>query len=120
MCRALTASVTGSVISPLRPGRIASALPAPPRAPPRRPPLRPPRPPADDLDVLPADLADASPERLGDRFLGGQARRQGRRVTAAVDHLLHREEAVEESLPVTQDRPVEPGDLDDVGACAAQ
>jgi hypothetical protein len=48
---------------------------------------------AQDLNLLPADSADASAKRLGHSFLGSKARRQGRQTVTHLSQFLEGENA---------------------------
>src|SRR3972149_500651 len=74
----------------------------------------------DDLDFLPADLADARSERLRDRFLGGEARRQRRRRSGGIDQFLLGEEKQKETVAMAQNRLVDTLDLDHIDPGAHQ
>src|SRR3989304_9328426 len=65
----------------------------------------------DDLDLLPRHLTDPGSQRLRHGLLGSEARRQSGRRAGGVDQLLLSEEAVEETVAVPQDRPIDPIDL---------
>jgi hypothetical protein len=69
-----------------------------------------------DLDVAPADPADAEPEHLRDGFLGGPPTRE--RLGPETDVALFErcQDARGEALPEPLDRRPDPLDLDDVDA----
>ena len=70
---------------------------------------------AHDLNIAPADLAaDADPERLRHRLLGGEPRgvvRGGIRHRAAVGDFLHAKGAGHEAIAKARQRVLDPRDL---------
>ena len=71
-----------------------------------------------DLDVLPADPADAQAQHLGHGLLGGPAPGERLGPLADVALLAGRQDAVGEPLAEPLDRGLDPVDLDDVDARA--
>src|SRR5207247_11187001 len=69
-----------------------------------------------DLDVAPADPADAQAEHLADRLLGRPSTGERLRPQPDVALLARRQDPLREPLAEPLDRPPDPVDLDDVGA----